>query len=624
MFKDFSDKIIGFFRSNRRHTTTKALDQIASNLGNMILYKNLIPNLLNEFEIDNKSDKKRSNSFSLKNTKLTLSENTIAHSNNLYLHKIKKNKTNTGYLFGRHYFQRRKGDSRRLTSKSIHRSSYYDIKKSILLGKMDNNNKRKLRRKRTIDPQDTNEANNMEFIINGSEIQFKIKETQEKLEAYQEKMRKTQLRYYVFKKITSYKTTLRKRFQKYRSTVQLMTALDEKQDGIKENNTENNRLKIKLLKNIIKNRAYKEDKELTKFLLRFYYNTKYIAGMQFLQESMKNKDETQNTKNENEVNASKEEMKKEEEKKELTPEELEMLKRKKNKELRDLFNKKVKERQKYLHDRFVRFYYKGLIWAMKTGNVKNNTSSSGQVQPETNNDTNEKPKTEQTNNENNQTNTTSSEIDTLNINKEIEKKDEEQKNEEEPTEGKKAKKKIPPNKLRERSKGLRKLLHERNKEKLNILRKYFFKFLSNGVLLSFKKTTIQSSKNLTDDITEGNGNNGNEEAEKKEEEEKNWITEEKKRRKKEEEKRLKEIWDKRLKLILRIFNKKDKIQCGKERGCLQKWNLRAKIMAIGDLTTEYKKPKKLKGKKKKKKTKGIVKENKEIKAEENENENEEK
>ncbi len=56
-----------------------------------------------------------------------------------------------------------------------------------------------------------------------------------------------------------------------------------------------------------------------------------------------------------------------------------------------------------------------------------------------------------------------------------------------------------------------------------------------------------------------------------------------------------------MKLILRIFNKKDKIQCGKERGCLQKWNLRAKIMAIGDLTTEYKKPKKLKGKKKKKK-----------------------
>ena len=99
---------------------------------------------------------------------------------------------------------------------------------------MDNNNKRKLRRKRTIDPQDTNEANNMEFVINGSEIQFKIKETQEKLEAYQDKMRKTQLRYYVFKKITSYKTTLRKRFQKYRSTVQLMTALDDNNCFIKK------------------------------------------------------------------------------------------------------------------------------------------------------------------------------------------------------------------------------------------------------------------------------------------------------------------------------------------------------------------------------------------------------
>ena len=59
--------------------------------------------------------------------------------------------------------------------------------------------KRKLKRKKTIDPQDTVEATNLQFLIEGKEIE--IKETKEKLEEYQEKMRKTQLRYYVFKKI---------------------------------------------------------------------------------------------------------------------------------------------------------------------------------------------------------------------------------------------------------------------------------------------------------------------------------------------------------------------------------------------------------------------------------------
>ena len=59
--------------------------------------------------------------------------------------------------------------------------------------------------------------------------------------------------------------------------------------------------------------------------------------------------------------------------------------------------------------------------------------------------------------------------------------------------------------------------------------------------------------------------------------------------------------DKRIKILFKIFTKKDQIQCGKQRSCLQKWNLRAKIIAISDLTIGYKKPKKTKGKKKMKK-----------------------
>ena len=120
------------------------------------------------------------------------------------------------------------------------------------------------------------------------------------------------------------------------------------------------------------------------------------------------------------------------------------------------------------------------------------------------------------------------------------------------------------------------------------------------ILLSLKKTTIQSTKTLTnfEDIAP---NTANEEEKKKEEEEKNWIIEEKKRRKLEEEQKQKELMEKRIIMILKIFNKKDQIQCGKERSCLQKWNLRAKIIAISDLTVGYRKSKKLRGKKKNKK-----------------------
>ena len=626
MFKNLSNKILNLFKSNKRPISSKALDKLTNDLGGIIRYKSLIPNLLEEFEIQNKYSKERSNSYSLKNTKLTLSENKLRRSNSVSMNKLKKKKVNIRCSFGRHYFTNADDDTKHLTSKNLHRGSFYDIKQNIKLGKIENTQKRKkFIRKTTIDPQDTREAHNIEFVINGEEIEIEINDTKEKLEEYQEKMRKTQLRYYVFKKITSYKSSLRRYFQKYRSIVQLLAALEEKKEEIKENNIENSKLKIKMLKNILKNRAYKEQKELTKYLLKFYYNSKYAAGIASLRESLKNKDENKNdsdkndgnknvgNKNNDVGNVTKVESKKEEEKKELTPEEIEKAKRKRNKELRDLFNNKVKERQKWLHDRFVRFYYKGLLWAMKTGNIKNNTSSSAEDKTETNNDSNkndtsEKAKTEQASNENNLINMTSSEIDTININKEIEKKEEEPKEEKKP-------KKLAPNRLRDRSKGLRKILHERNKEKTNILRKYFFKFLSNGILLSLKKTTMQSSKSLTTvNIDEENkGNDG----EKKEEEEKNWITEEKKRRRQEEEQKKKELWEKLLQLMLKIFTKKDQIQCGKERNCLQQWNLRAKILAIADLTTGYKKLRKSKAKKKKKKTEGNDTDNKEIKEGEN-------
>ena len=621
MLGTIKNTIKNLFAKRNKTNSSKGIG-IANDIDTIQRYKNLIPNLLDEFIKPNMIEQKRSNSLKIKKSKLSLENHKLIHSNSVLLLKLKKKsskKINVRSSIGRHYFMgSTERSTKKMTSKDVRRGSYFIPKENIILEKEDDDTdnlqskikipiQRKPKRKRTIDPQDTLETNNMQFFI-GNE------ETKEKLEEYQEKMRKTQLRYYVFKKITSYKSALRRCFHIYRSKVQLMDALEEKEEGIKENNKEISIMKTKLLKHILKNRAFKEQKELNKYLLRYYYNCKYLASISSMKDNLPAIDVDDVNKNDSNINSIKKEDKKEEdkkegeekeeEKKELTQEEIEKAQRKRNKELRDLFYNKVRERKKWLHDHFVRFYYKGLLWAMKTGNIRNNTSSTGAI---TTNDTNQSNQTDQTNSVNNNTaensltSQTSSEIDTININKEIEKKEEEQKKEEPKKEDdEKKEKKSQAKKMRERSKGLRKLLSERNKEKTNILRKYFFKFLSNGILLSLKKTTMQSTKSLTVVEVPENGEKG-EEDNKEEEGEKNWIIEEKKRRKKEEEQKQKELWEKKIKLILKIFNKKDQIQCGKQRSCLQKWNLRAKIIAIGDLTNDYKKPRRTKGKKKKKK-----------------------
>ena len=674
------EKIKNFFRSNKKASTSKNLRTLSTGgtVDNLQKYKNLIPDLIDEF-LDSNLKINRTHSFTKKNIKISLSEKKLRHSNS-QLFKLRKKIPKKPDTIGSHYFI---GsifkDKNHLTTKNVRSSSIF-VKTDTIIREEDetedinNQNiivKRSKKKKKTLDPKDTLEANRIQFKISGEkmemEMEKEINDTKEKLEEYQEKMRKTQLRYYVFKKITNYKSTLRRYFQKYRINVQMMDSLKgPKVDTIKEIDEGTQKQKIKLLKNILKNRTYKEQKELNKYLLRFYYNGKYAAGManlsKILNKKKKDYNENENkTENKNEeintnkedkneikneeiktnkedknkknnensnfIAVMKEEIKKEEEKKELSPEEIEKAKRKRNKELRDLFKNKVKERQKWLHDHFVKFYYKGLLWAMKTGNIRNNTSSSNEstaspVVVVENNSTNNNNNS----NDNNINNKTSSEIDTININKEIEKKEElkkeeEKKEEEQKKEEDKKEKKKAFNKIRDRSKGLRKLLSEKNKEKTNILRKYFFRFLSNGVLLSLKKTTLQSSKQLSKLIDDPE-NAADEQAKKEEEEKNNWIIEEKKRKKEEEERKQKELMEKKIKLLFKIFTKKDQIQCGKQRSCLQKWNLRAKIIAIVDLTVGYKKPKKGKSKKKiKKKDK-----KKEMKKKENniENENGEK
>ena len=626
----------------------KTLDKLAP--ADIQRYKNLIPSLFGEF-IDNEIpiEKKRSNSLNKTNNKLALDLNPFNYSISGELIKKKiqnQNNANFRTSLQRNYFIGSLAKrSKLLTSKNVRKSSFEEDQKDgnkkdgisrvitlqSTIPESDNPNfvQRSLKKKKTIDPQDTVTAEHLSFQITEKEI----KETKEKLEEYQEKMRKTQLRYYVFKKITNYKSSLRIAFQKYRSIVQLMEALEEKNEDIKEDKKEKEgekdielfKKRIKILKNVLKNRSFKEQKELNKYFIRFYYNSKFAVKMENLNKNSSDNtanstsnatDNNNNSNNSNFIEVLGNEIKKEEEKKELTPEEIEKAQRKRNKELRDLFYNKVRERQKWLHDHFVKFYYKGLLWAMKTGNIRNNTSSSGSNDTSNtgSNNNNSANNTNNVNNENatqNSTSTTSqppetsldnktsSEIETININKEIEKKEEEKKEEEKKDENNDKKAKI--RNMRDRSKGLRRLLSERNKEKTNLLRKYFFKFLSNGILLSLKKTTLRSTKSLIQVDEEGENPENKGEEKKVEEEESNWIIEEKKRRKQEEEQKERELKEKINKKLVIIFNKKDQILCSRLRSCLQRWNLRAKIMGISDLTGGVRKSKKAKGKKKNKK-----------------------
>ena len=652
------EKIKNFFRPRRK--SMKTVDKLSQ--AERQKYKNLIPSLFGEFIEEVPLEKKRSNSLNKNNYNLTLDSNPFNYSISGELIKKKltnQNKPNFRTSLQRNYFigslQKR---SKLLTSKNVRKGSFEDKKGgnkkegigrviTLQSGNLENDNpnffQRSLKKKKTIDPQDTVTAEHLSFKITEKEI----KETKEKLEEYQEKMRKTQLRYYVFKKITNFKSTLRMAFHKYRSIVQLMEALDEKKDEIKEtmmekegeNDIELLKKRINILKNVLKNRSFREQKELNKYFIKFYYNSKFAVKMENLNKNSSNNATSNtstaaennsnniNTNNDNFLDVLGNEIKKEE-KKELTPEEIEKEKRKRNKELRDLFYNKVRERQKWLHDHFVKFYYKGLLWAMKTGNIKNNTSSPSSKDT-SNTSTNAANNTSNVNNENatqstttttndqpaeiNLDNKTSSEIDIININKEIEKKEVEKKEEEKKDENNDQKAKV--RNLRDRSKGLRRLLSERNKEKTNLLRKYFFKFLSNGILLSLKKTTLRSTKSLIEVDIEGNENKSEEKKEEKEES--NWIIEEKKRRKQEEEQRERELKEKINQKLVVIFNKKDQIICSRLRSCLQRWNLRAKIMGISDLTGGVRKSKRAKGKKKNKKKED--KKDEEKKEENNEN-----
>ena len=145
------EKFKKLFKSNKKAVSEKKLDKLNDGLTieDILRYKNLIPNLLDEFIIDKKElNHRKSNSFNKKNTKLTLSENKLVHSNSALLFKIKKKMTKrqapVRFSIGMHYFLCRiEEENKRHTSKNVHRGSFTEKKDELVIVKEEANENNK-------------------------------------------------------------------------------------------------------------------------------------------------------------------------------------------------------------------------------------------------------------------------------------------------------------------------------------------------------------------------------------------------------------------------------------------------------------------------------------------------
>ena len=251
----------------------------------------------------------------------------------------------------------------------------------------------------------------------------------------------------------------------------------------------------------------------------------------------------------------------------LSKEAIEKQKTERNKQLKDLVVKRLKEIKHDMHKAFTKFYYQGLLVA-KHENKENKNSEEIKISG---------------NEENN----------------EITKG---------PTilRGKKKDNNNPALDRRNKARNLRKLMMKKEKEKMDKLRFYFYKFHSNGMLYQLKKNAKKSfsAKNVIiniEDIID----------KKLEEKEKELTYMDKKFIEMEIEKE--KLRKKKIELLKNIFYKTDRQYAIIKKKVIEKWNLRAKILSLSTIKTNLKKSDAKKKKKLKKSTKS---------KKENKNENE--
>jgi len=254
--------------------------------------------------------------------------------------------------------------------------------------------------------------------------------------------------------------------------------LENNKKNIDDNKTKNdnsqkndNKYLKMVLRDLLKTKTFNYRENLQKYFLRYYYNVYYLKKLEDKNKRQNNEAKDQNNINDENINENSdlnrheinnEDIRIEYKNRDLyTVEELKKVKR--NKELRDLFYNKIKERQNYLHKCFTRFYYKGLMLYMK--NKYSDKSA-----------------------DTNKNNETSKEV---NANKK-EKENEGQKEEEEDKEKSKKNAQKFSNAITKARK-LRMLLNQKNKEKLELMRKYFYKFHHAGILLALRKGTKRAN-----------------------------------------------------------------------------------------------------------------------------------
>ena len=445
---------------------------------------------------------------------------------------------------------------------------------------------------------------------------------------FAKKIRDMQLRFLVIKRMATYREYYKSMFEKFRRQAEKVAIVDYRNRIDFEKN--------KKIFKIISTMIDRQQRTLSKCFMRFYFNTKFKAAEEKIssnvnlpkleifnkknietneqneeketEEENNNEEENDNEENNNSENKNEENnnIKNDNEEnnnsenknilEEKPPEIIGRLKfsnkayrseEQRQREIKELFYNKIRERKAYLQKKFSQFYYKGLIASMK----RQSTTA---------------PPTTQ--NENNKT----------------EEKKEEPKQPVNPVKA-----------VREKSRGLRAILSKKNREKQDILKKYFYLFLSRGIMASMRKKVNKKlsgasnipqpikevkeenkeskssdsdsdeneeneSKNENNENDEKNENDENDEnKEKNEEEEK-----ERKMKKKEEKKRKKELKAKRIEILTKIVSKKDRIVMLLLKTFLQKWNLRTKILSMLSLQSSVGGGKvKKKGKKKGKKMK---------------------
>ena len=149
---------------------------------------------------------------------------------------------------------------------------------------------------------------------------------------------------------------------------------------------------------------------------------------------------------------------------------------------------------------------------------------------------------------------------------------------------------------RNKARNLRKLMMKKEKEKMEKLRFYFYKFHSNGMLYQLKRNAKLTSKNLLVYQDIHHDNNINIDQNKIEEKELTLLDKKLLEKRLEEEK----LYKQKIEILKTIFYKLDRQYMLYKRKIFENWNLRAKILCLSKISkndlkkSQNKKKKKLK------------------------------